>query len=795
MIIHYLLTAIKHFRTQWSFSMINLFGLATAMAVCLLIVLYVYRELSYDRFHAEADNIYRVSVHFDMQDNEIYENWTSPPMGPDLLEAFPEVINQVRLSGRQAVNLWQDGSFRTINRTYFADNTFFDIFCFDLLQGHPVKALADPYSLVVTESLAKQLFPGGDALGKVVRLDDGERHYVITGVAADSPPNSHIQFDMLRSFSTLMEESRSNMSSWGANMGFQTYLLMAEGVDILKFEKKTEPLTYEKLNYQFEGMGVHLTLHYFPMKDIRLRSPFSSEAEEAGTIWKVWLFSTVALFVLFIAGFNYVNLCVAMSGKRAKEIGVRKVLGANRASLRQQLYFETLFFTTLSFACAILVVEFMLPFFNGMLNTNLELFSLPWWSFLVVFLFFAGFFGFLAGIYPAWYMSSFEPVKIMKGEFWTRPGGFQLKSLLMFFQFIISMALITCTLVVFLQVRYFYTKDLGFEVEGLIAVRAEKREDADLFRQVMDAYPWVVSKSISTSFPIGASYMEGILPEGAEPGFLAHRFWTDLYYLETLGGSLKEGRLFTREDGLETSNVIVNETLVNKAGWTSPLGKTIERSGITYTVTGVVHDYHFRSLHHEIEPRMMNVLGARPAHFTHPFWLLIRYEGVHSADVVLTLQEEWTTVFPDKTFYYTSISQLLDQQFVNERNFGRMFLSFTTLAIVIAMLGVLGLSSFAAQKSRKESAIRKVMGASVRNILFRMSGTFLKWVVLSSIVALPLAYWYMEKWLAGFAYSIAFPYWTMVVSVVAMVMVVVAVVVSQSIRAVHKNPADVLKAE
>ncbi len=778
-----------------SFSLINLFGLATAMAVCLMIVLYVFNELRFDRFHARSDQIYRVSMLIDIQGTMHYEPFSSVPMGPDLVDAFPEVTNMVRLSGRHAVNVWLDDRFTTFERTHYADSTFFEVFCFELLRGNPDRALIEPYSLVLTESAAEKLFPGQDPMGRMLRLEDDRRMYTITGIVADSPHNSHLQFDLLRSFSTYLENTTSNVNEWDANIGFYTYLLLADGIDMKVLEAKTAELTHEKVNYKFEGMGVELTVGYFPMTDIRLRSPFSSEMEEASTLWKVWLFSIVALFVLFIAGFNYVNLCIAKSGRRAREIGMRKVLGASKSTLKKQFYFETILITGISFILALILAELILPLFNNMLNTNLYMFSLPWWVFALAVVVFVGSFGILASLYPAWYMASFQPVKILKGEFWSKPGRFQPRNFLLLIQFIISMALIVCTLVIFLQVNYFQTKDRGFRQDRLMAVRVESREDAELFCRTMATYPWVGRYSIATSFPGGTSYMEGIVPEDADPGFMANRLWADHHYFETLELQLKDGRTFDRDDGLEAFNAVVNETLVRKSGWSDPLGKTIERGGRTYTVTGVLYDYNYQSLHFEVEPLMINAIGSRPAYMTHPLWVLVGFEGTGEADALLAVRNVWNELFPGNTLHYVFISGLMEMQYATEISFGRLFLAFTLLAIIIAMLGVLGLSSFMAQQRQKETGIRKVLGASTYSILRQLSGEFLKWVALASILALPLAYWYMEKWLAGFAHSIDFPFWTLAIAVAGMLTVALLVVTSQSLKAARANPAEVLKSE
>ncbi len=794
MIRHYINTSIKQLRRHPSFSLINLAGLATAMAVCLMIFLYVYRELSFDRFHEEARQIYRMSIHVDIQGDVMEEPFTAAPVGPDLVTHLPEVTNMARLQGPHGVDLWQGDRYTSVSQSFYADSTFFEVFSFPLLRGDPRRVLAEPYSLVLTESMAEQLFPNQDPVGQLVRIDEEQRKYQVTGIAADPPPNNHLPFQLLRSFSTYLETTLSNVHRWDSGISNFTYVVLRPDTDMDALMAKTVELADEKINYQFEGMNVYFSLRYFPLIDIRLRSPFSREITEAGTLWKVWLFSMVALFVLFIAGFNFVNLCIAQSGRRAREIGMRKVLGASKPSLRRQFLLETIFITGISFLVALLLVEAGLPLFNRMLGTELKLFALPWWGFLLAVALLVGFFGLLASIYPAWYMSSFQPVSILKGHFWQRPGGFQPRNLLLIIQFTISMALIVCTLVIYLQNRHMQSRDLGFDMGGLISVHCWSYEDAELLQQRMADYPWVSALTLSYTQPVNHAYMEGVTVEGMEPGFMSHRQWADREYFNTLGVTLKEGRFFEREDGLEAHHIVVNETFVRRAGWTDPIGQTAERDGIDFRVVGVVHDYHFRSLHHEVEPLMVNVTGIRGDY--HIRWFLsIRIEGVSHADALLALRQEWDALFPHSTMQHYTPTEYMAAEYATERSFGKLFLTFTLLAIIIAMLGVLGLSSFAAQQQQKETGIRKVLGASSQSILLRMSAGFLKWVALAAFLALPIAWWYMDNWLSGFPYAIDFPHWTMVVSVAGMLLIALAVVASQSLRAVRRNPAEVLATE
>lgn len=797
MLKHYLKTSIIQFKRHLSFSLINLFGLATAMAVCLMIFLYVFREMSFDQFHENAEDIYRVSFHLDMQGELLDESVSSHAMGPDIKHEFPEILEFTRLTNwYEPVTIWQDDN-RHMNIEFgmYAETSFFDVFSFKLLRGNPNTALEDPFSLVLSETLAGELFPGSDPMGQVLRLGNRQQPYRVTGIIEDCPSNTHIRYNLLRSYPSLLETSSSNYYEWDASIDAMTYVKLAPGSDVALLTEKTKPLTHEKVNYKFEGMGVHLTLGYFPITDIRLRSPFSSEMVETGTLSKVWILSVVALFVLFIAGFNYVNLTIAKSGKRAREVGLRKVMGAHKTGLTRQFYMETLLITGISFALGLLLVEFSLPIFNHTLDTQLSLMDTPWWSWLLILFIFVGIFGLLAGLYPAWFMASFQPVKILKGEFWSKPGKLQPRNLLLLIQFVVSMALIVCTLVVTLQIRHLHDRELGFKSKGLVVVATDRHEDALLFMHAMEAYPWVETQAVGSSFPGGQVYMEGVEVQDMEPGIMTYRIWVDHDYKHAMGLQLDKGQWFAGDGEFEIPHIIVNQAFVRKTGWVDPIGKTIGRGGSEYRVIGVLQDFHFQSLHHEIEPLMLNILIERPGYQERAWWVVSNYTDINESEVVLALGEVWQNLFPAKSMNYHFLSEHLESQYANERSFGRLFMAFTILAIIIAMLGVLGLSSFTAQQKQKETGIRKVLGASVFSILSEMATRFVTWVFIAALIALPLAYWYMEKWLAGFAYAIDFPFWALIAALVSMLLLAMAIVLVQSYRTASANPIEALAYE
>ncbi len=796
MISHFLKSAFRQISRQPLFAAINLFGLATAMAVCFMIILFVYHEMSFDRFHEDAGNIYRVNMNVDIRGDVRNEAVTSHAVGPDLLDHFPEVTNMTRIAGWQMpVNIWQNNEYITISNAMYAESSFFEVFSFNLKKGDPATALSKPFTAVITEELAARLFHGEDPIGKVIRMDNRRDPYMVTGVIENCPPNSHIQYNMLRSYATLRETSTSNFYEWDANINAFTYVLLTDETDIDLLNEKTGQLTYEKLNYKFEGVAVQISLEYFPVVDIRLHSRLNQDMVETGTMSKVRIFSVVAIFVLFIAGFNYVNLTIARSGKRAREVGMRKVLGADLLLLKKQFYLESIFTSTISFLVALLIAEIALPLFNHIMDTNLRLIGQPAWLFVLALVVFAGCFGFLAGVYPSVYMLRFQPVKILKGEFWSKPGGFQPRNLLLLIQFIVSLGLIVSTLVILFQIRFLNNTDLGFDDEQLLVVRAETLDDATMLRHALSEYKWLDRHALSTSFPAGGIYVEGMEAEDISPGIMAQRLWVDHHFINTMGISLSDGRFFETDGGLETGYTVINEAFARKANWAEPLGKVIGREGMSYRIIGVVEDFHMQSLHNEIEPMVISTLQSRPGYMSESAWVLIRYTDAGSAEVLRDISTQWASLFPDKTLTYYFIPELIKGLYANEYSFGRLFMSFTVLAIVIAMLGVLGLTAFSAQQRQKEISIRKVLGAQTPSLLFMMAAEIMKWVLIAAIIALPLSWYFMDKWLAGFPYVISFPFWTMIVALATMLITALFIVVTQSLHTIRKNPARVLSFE
>lgn len=794
MLQHFLKTALRQFQKNRITGLINIFGLAAAMSVCIIIFLFISNELNYDKFHHNHGSIHRLNMKILNQGNVMNIPLSSGAMAPDLYEAMPEVTDYLRMSQAGTRRIFKDGNHFTIENVLIADTNFFDFFGFQLLEGNPQQVLAEPRSVVLTRKTADILFPNDESpLGKTLRINDRDG-WMVTGVAENPPVNSHIQFNALTSMVDLVQQG-AVLNRWDAHISYYSYVRLTESTNIDVLNEKTEELAWEKVNQHIEAHGGRLDLEYFPADNIRMYSDLTHELGETGTYTRTKWFAIIALFILFVAGFNYVNLTIATSGRRAKETGLKKVVGAENQLIRKQFFTETLLSTALSFILAMLMAELLLPLFNQILNTQLSLFAASWWFFPLALIIFVFFFGFLAGIYPAFFMARLQPAKILKGNFVNPAGNISLRRVLLTLQFVISVGLIICTLVVFLQLYFFRNQSYGFEQHNLIALGFEgehRRQDAQLLAENLTVYPWITQKSIATAFPGEMNYREGFELEGSDQSLLISHMQADRHFLETLGARMQQGRFFLQEDGLELENVIVNQELVRRAGWDNPIGKTLYRNQ-TYRVVGVMEDFHFESFHQPVTPLVISALGNSMSGYG--LWLLVRFDERNASQALPVIQQEWEKVFPERTIYLHFVDQVMGEYYRVERNFGLMFLVFSALTIVIAMLGVLGLAMLSTRQRMKEVAVRRVLGASVLHIFKKFSVEYVVLIFVAAVLAVPLAYYFMESWLAGFAYAISFPHWTVIAALLITTGISMAIIAVQTLKAGRMNPSVTLKYE
>ena len=778
------------------------------MASCLLIFLYVQDELSYDRYNRNADRIYRVGTHIKMQSREMTVASVSAPMAEALVDEFVEVEDAVRFREGENSYLFKAGekSFRE-ERVVFSEPSFFNIFSIPLLKGDSDTALESPYTLILSQETAKKFFGPEDPVGKILTVDNSQ-DYEVTGVFEDIPNNSHFHFDVIASLSSL-DESRD--PSW-FNMNFPTYMLLREDADYKALETKlyslilkyVAPKVEEQTGQSFEEylskMNFEQNFFIQPLLDIHLHSGFLYDFESGSDIKYIYIFTAIALFILVVASINFMNLSTARSSGRAKEVGVRKVLGSYRKDLIKQFLTESMMFSLISLIIALAIVWMALPIFNRFSGKSLALSGLNHWFMIRSIIGIALFIGVLAGSYPAFFISAFRPVNVLKDRL---KAGFKtgpFRSGLVVFQFSASIFLIIGTLIIFNQLHFIQNKKLGFDREQVLIL--EKADllgnQAGVLKNEMLRYPQFLKATVTSFLPVpsGRRYMS-LFPEGETDNKkkLPISMWPiDYDYIDTLGMKIVEGRDFSREYSTDTTAAIINQRAVQHFGFDSPLGKKLSCPTSTqkvqeiYTVIGVVEDFHFDSLRNKIDPL---VLYLGPSNGLISF----RVQTKNIAGTIDLLRTTWKKFLPDEPFAYSFMDERFENVYKSEMRVGQIFGIFAGLAIFIGCLGLFGLASFAAERRTKEIGIRKVLGASVPAVIRLLVKEFVVLVAIANLIAWPIAYFVMKGWLQDFAYRISFNMAVFMIAGTITLLVSLATVGFLALRAALSNPVDSLRYE
>ena len=800
---HYLQTALRNFRRQKGYSFLNIFGLALGLACSILIIFYVHHELSFDRFHADADRIFRVTVEGMAGGNPVNMAITPNPLPRSLLSKFPEVRSaaRIRRSGAMAVK-YADREFIESGIAY-ADPGLFQVFTFPLVRGDATTALARPYTVVLTERAAKKYFGTEDPLGKFLRLDQ-RTDFSVTGVIKDVPHQSHLQFDLLCSLETDYAEDPGSRDDWlGRYSGF-TYIRLDQPQAREPLEAKLPGLIDETMGNALKAMKVSLRLRLQPLTDIHLRSKLRFEFGPNGDALDISIFAAIAVIILAIASVNFMNLATARAARRAREVGLRKVVGAGRRDLIGQFLAESVSASLLALIEALVLVKLTLPFFKAMSGIELTLGPerLAW---LVPLSFgLAVFVGLAAGSYPAFYLSAFRPAQTLKGG----PGGSEagpgrgaFRRYLVVGQFVLSILMISGTLTIGAQIRYMKNKDVGFEKNQVLAIRTTDEtifQSLDRVKSRLKAVPGVLEVSATTFVPGEGQSVNPVVPEGfPENATVGYReVLADADYVRTLGMEIVRGRDFSKErlsDGREA--ILLNETAVREIGWDEPIGKTMKiaaRNALSFstkTVIGVVRDFHYSSLHDRIEPLYISYDVESPR------VLAVKVKADGTGRVVRELKKAWEAVSPGALFNYFFVDELFEARYRSEERLNKIFSAFSLLAIAIACLGLFGLASYMAERRKKEVGIRKVLGASNGEIVGLLSRDFLKLVGVAALVAWPVAYFVMNTWLREFAYRTDIKPWPFIFSGLAALAIAFLTVSFQAFRAASANPADTLKHE
>ena len=798
---NHITVAIRTLLRHKVYSFVNISGLAVGIACCMLIMLFVQDELSYDRFHKNADKIYRVLWDARYGDNEWTIPYVSVPISETLKEQFPEVVHSTRLR-RESQTIRRESNYVIEKNFYYAESSFFDVFTVPFIAGDPATALNAPNAVILTEQSAQRYFPNRDPMEQTLELNDG-KSLQVTGVVKAFPPQSHFHFDFLAPLKTLPIIERRK-SAWGAATVY-TYLMLKDGASTSELQTKFTTYVREHILSKMPPMpGYHTNYLIQPLTDIHLYSNLKYEITANSNIMYVYIFSLIAIFVLLLACINFVNLSTARSSTRAREVGVRKVLGSHRSQLIRQFFSESTICVAFSSILAIGLCELGLPLLNALADKHLTMGNLFAPQVLIGLFALIIVVGILSGMYPALYLSSFWPVTALKG--YISSGKAYLRNGLVIAQFCISISLLVGTLVVRDQIHFAQNKHLGFDKEHVLILQGipiprnltsprQAMTFVMTFRDQFETLPQVSTASLNTGVP-GRDFDSMIFipeqPANYEKTSLTYTF-ADEKYVEALNLKIVEGRNFApTEHATDVSAFIVNQSAVKALGWQTALGKKFKRAsgmGMAGPIIGVISDFHIGSLKQEIEPLVLPYL-RRP-----PMYLAIRLHPGNVAEAISAVEETWKKLAPNQPFSYTFLDQDYARLYNREQQMSHVFQIFSGLAILIACLGLFGLAAFTTQQRTKEIGIRKILGASVSGIVCLLSKDFLKLVLVANIIAWPIAYYAMNQWLQSFAYRIDLGISTFILSGLIALFIALLTVSYQAIKAARANPVEALRYE
>jgi len=799
--------AFRNLLKNKSFTAINVLGLALGLATCMLIVFYVFDELSYDRFNVNADRVYRVNN--DIKFGGISNSYAvSPaPLAAAMKNDFPEIEQVVRFRTRGGFQVKKGNQNIQEYGLVFADPSVFSIFTLPMIDGSPDNALNEPHAVVITEQIAKKYFNQTNVVGKVMTFNDTAQ-YKITGVIKDIPKQSHFHFDFFISMATI-DEAKDN--SW-LSSNFNTYILLKPGVDYKKLEAKFNEFFKHHAGPQLQGIlhlsfakfeqaGNYYRLNLTPLKKIHLESNRVAELGANGNIQYVLIFSVIAIVILLIACVNFMNLSTARSSNRAKEVGVRKVLGSPRKYLIAQFLTESLLITAVATLVAVFTAWALLPLFNQMSGKELVITLQVLYRLIPVLFLIIIVIGCLAGSYPALYLSGFQPIEVLKGKLSTGFKGGIFRSVLVVFQFVISIFLIVGTLVIYNQLKYIQNKDMGYDRDHVLVVQNvwTLGNSAQTFKQKIKQLAGVKDASLSEALPTwdyGNSttlFKDKVLDQKRS---LHTQDWgVDEGYIPTLGIKMAAGRNFSTDMLTDSSGLIINQAAAKLLNYPDPLNQMLYmpldnmlKAMKPYHIIGVMKDFNFRSLRENVTPMVFVLRHSQGA-------MSVR---INSANIPLLLSQvrnKWKEISPNQQFNYSFMNEDFDAMYRSEQRVGTISIAFTSLAIIIACLGLFGLAAYAAEQRTKEIGIRKVLGAKISTIVGMLSIDFIKLVVIAIVIAAPAAWWALKIWLQGFAYKQDIQWWVLVLAGSTAIFIAFITISFQSIKAALLNPVNSLRSE
>lgn len=782
MLKNYIKIAYRNFSRHKGYSFINVSGLTLGIACFILIALFIQDEWSYDRYHKNADHIYRIESIDPLDSKAVGNTRMQAPIAPALVKEFPEVVSATRLWPKRNTLISRGNKKFYEDRLFYADPAIFDIFTFPLNQGDPKTALATPNSIVLTETMAKKYFADVDPIGQVVTIDN-KMEYQVTGVLQDVPENSHFKLDFLIPFSNAVHLFGNAVNEWNRVSAFYIYLLLQPGYAPATLEKKLP-------DFNKKYMAQNQVFYLKPLISIHLHSHLPSELEPNSDIRYTYIFSAVAFLILLIACINFMNLATARSAQRAKEVGMRKVIGAYRWQLIGQFLSEAILFGFVAILLAVLLVELFLPTFNALVGKHLSID----YSNMAVLLGLGGialFAGMLAGSYPALFLSAFQPVYVLKSTTSIGSKSILLRKALVVFQFTISVALIASTSIIYNQMKYIQKKNLGFKKEQLLIItlnNPELKSKSELVKHEFLQIPAVIAATASRGRPGKEGMATDFKVEGLEKPIWINAFGIDYDFVKTYEMEMVKGRNFSEDFATDREAFVVNEAAASAFGWNDPILKKLEWFGVAGEVIGVIGDFHFKSLHEKIEPLILYVESE-------PSELTLKMDADDIASTLASLKKKWEQLSPHYPFDYFFLDADFDKLYRTENKLGKIFGYFTILTIFIASLGLFSLAAFTTEQRIKEIGIRKVMGASAARIVLLITKDFVVLVFIAQILGAFLAYLGINRWLQHFAYRVDVGLDTFLQTGFISLIITLLTVSYQSLKGALANPVETLRNE
>lgn len=808
---NFLKVVFRNFLRNKGYALINILGLAVGIASCILILIYINDEFSYDTFHEKSERIYRVNTDMKWGDQEGVSFASPPPLGRVFAEQIPEVKSSVRFYKPDNQILRKGDTYFKEDNIFAVDSTFFNIFSFNLLEGNSETALVKPHSMIITPEIAQKYFGDEPALGESLQLGDDETSYTITGIVGPPPTNSHIQFDVLTSIYSYGDVDYFEWS-WVWN-NVATYVLLEDGVPTKQAQQQIPaiieanlPPTFKRIGFSFRELldnGGHWEYDLQPLTNVWLHSSkIGNPLGGSSNILYVYILGTAALFIMIIACINFMNLATARSANRGKEVGIRKTLGSSRSTLAGQFLVESLFYSMIAALIACLLIDIVLPGFNNLAEKNLSfnVFSQPW-IFLGLMILTVTV-GLLSGSYPALALSSYKPSDVLKGNLKSGTKGRGLRNVLVVGQFAISLILIIGTLIVYSQLEYMDNKDLGFDKDQVLIIRNSEGlgSQQETFREELLKVKGISSATLTSNYPSEADFTDFYHPQNStDKDLMIGSILTDQAFIETLGIKMIAGRNFRENGEIDRRSMIVNEKTALNLGWTpeEAIGKKIIYPGGNYQVfeiIGVTEDFNYYSLMNPI-PNFAFFHRSSESYEVNNAYIAAKVSPSDIQQTLSQISSEWDSFISDVPFEYVFLDDQFEALYRSQERMGVVFGVFTGIAILIACMGLLGLVAFATEQRTKEIGIRKVLGASSGSIVLLLSKDFAKLTAIAFVIASPIAYLLMQKWLQDFAYSTTITADTFLIAAASILIVVFVTISFQSIKAALANPVESLRSE